>query len=99
MQTAKHRLQAAASNRHRLLKVLNNRVLTIHERVRLYVACVRSSLLYGVHATGQTTATIRLLDAYDARALRAISKSPAHVTKESTADLRRRLKVTPPFRL
>ena len=76
MQTLKHRLQAAASNRHRLLKILHSRVLTIHERVRLYIACVRSSLLYGIHATGQTAATIRMLDAYDARALRAISRSP-----------------------
>ena len=46
MQTLRHRLQAAAQNKHRLLKVLHNKVLTVHERVRLYCACVRSALLY-----------------------------------------------------
>ena len=46
MQTLKHRLHTAAQNRHRLLKVLHSRVLTMHERVRFYSARVRSALLW-----------------------------------------------------
>ena len=96
LQTLRHRLQAASQNRHRLLKVLHSRVLTIHERVRLYVACVRSSLLYGLHATGLTAPAIRKLEAFDIRSLRAISKSPVHIPKESNVQLRARLKVCTP---
>ena len=96
MQTLRHRLQAAAQNKHRLLKVLHNKVLTVHERVRLYCACVRSALLYGLHATGHTPATVQKLDAFDIRALRAIAKSPVHLTKESNLVFRARLRTVSP---
>ncbi|CAE7281246.1 unnamed protein product [Symbiodinium sp. CCMP2592] len=96
LQTCYHRQQAALGNRHRLARVLQHRQLTLQQRVRLYVACVRSSLLYGQHATGFTSSVLRRHDQFDARVLRAIAHAPAHLYKESTADLRIRLKVESP---
>ena len=55
------------------------------------MSCVRSSLIFGLHATGLTDAVLRKLSATDSRHLRAIARSPAHITHESTAELRRRL--------
>ena len=53
-QTFAHRHQAALQCRHRLSKVLRSRRLLLKQRTRLYVACVRSSLLYGMHVVGIT---------------------------------------------
>ena len=52
---------------------------------------------YGLHTVGLTSHTSRLLDQRDARYLRAISRSPSHITRESTDELRRRLKVASPL--
>ena len=88
MQTFLSRQQAASSNRARLAKLLHS--------VSLYMSCVRSSLIFGLHATGLTDAVLRKLSATDSRHLRAIARSPAHITHESTAELRRRLRVVSP---
>jgi len=96
LQTCAHRIKAAIINKHRLTRVLHNRQLTILQRARVYVACVRSSLLYGQHATGATSAVLHKLEQFDSRALRAIARSPAHITKEKTVDVRARLRVDPP---
>ena len=92
-QTCLHRVKAASGNRHRLAKLLRCRRLSLRQRVRLYVACVRSCLLYGQHAVGVNGAVLRKLDQFDARALRALSRSPAHLTREHTSSLRKRLEV------
>ncbi|CAE6965102.1 Kcnh5 [Symbiodinium sp. CCMP2456] len=84
---------AAAQNRHRLLKFLHGKMLSLQERVRLYNACVRSALLYGLHVVGLTGASARTLDSSDMRSLRAIAKSPAHLSRESNTALRRRLHI------
>ena len=96
MQTCMHRQQAALVNRHRLARTLHCRQLTMAQRVRLYVACVRSSLLYGQHAVGTNMAVLRRQDQFDARVLRAIAKTPSHLTHESTQELRSRLSVESP---
>ncbi|CAE7308131.1 pol [Symbiodinium sp. CCMP2592] len=96
MFTYKHRLKAAVQNRQRLLRTLHCRKFSLGCRVRLYVACVRSTLMYGLHAVGLPANVLRKLEAYDARALRAISNSPVHLTRESNERLRQRLKVPSP---
>ena len=77
----------------RLAKVLHNRQLTMQQRLRMYVSCVRSSLLYGAHATGISPAVARKHEQFDSRAIRAT----AHLTKESTAQLRARLQLDSPL--
>ena len=96
LQTCLHRQRAALANKHRLARVMHYRQLSLSQRVRVYVACVRSSLLYGQHATVVTPAVLRKLEQFDARSLRAIGKSPSHVTHESGVALRSRLRVDPP---
>ena len=70
LRTCLHRQQAAHANRHRLVRVLHNRQLTLQHRVRLYVACFRSCLLYGQHAVGFSHNVLRKHDQFDARAVR-----------------------------
>ena len=53
--------------------------------MRVYNACVRSSLLC------PNNSVLRKLDQFDARALRAIALAPSHITRESTSALRARL--------
>ena len=91
VQTFEHRLRAAMHNRQRLLRILHRRRVATRTRVRLYEACVRSALVYGLHATGLPIEVLRRLDSFDAKALRGIVKSPAHLTHESTYCLRQRL--------
>ena len=65
-------------------------------RVRLHIACVRSTLLYDIHAVGAPVEVLRKLDAFDARSLRSIVQSHAHMTHESTTSLRKNIGVTSP---
>ena len=96
MQTCALRLRMSAQIKHRLVKVLHAAKLGLHHRVRLYQACLRSSMLYGQHAVGITTAVLRRLEAADARHLRGIARSPAHLTHESSVNLRSRLRILSP---
>ena len=97
LRSCRLRLKLAGGIRQRLLKLLHTPGLGLRTRLTMYVACVRSSTQYGLHAVGLTSHTSRLLDQRDARYLRAISRSPSHITRESTDELRRRLKVASPL--
>ena len=97
MQTCKHRIRAAQSQRSRLLRFLHSRQLSLRRRTTLYVACVRSSLLYLQHAVGITEPVLHLLAATDAKFVRALARSPAHITRESTDLLLRRLHLQSPL--
>ena len=96
LRTCKHRMRLAAGIRQKLLKVLHTSGICLRTRAVLYAACVRSSMFYGQHAVGYTTGVLRLLDNKDARYLRALANSPSHITRESTADLRSRLRLKSP---
>ena len=93
MQTCRHRLRAGAQVRHRLLRVLHSAGLRLRQRAVLYQACVRSSILYGLHAVGVTPSVLRKLEAQDAKGLRGIAKSPAHLWHEHSHALRVRMGV------
>ena len=84
-QSCLHRVTAATANRHRLARVLSCRSLSLKQRVRVYNACVRSSLLYAQHAVGLNNSVLRKLDLFDARALRATARAPSHITHESAS--------------
>ena len=79
MRTCKLRMRLAAALRHRLLKVLRAAGLAMRTRLLLYSSCVRSSMLYGQHATGVTPATLRRMNQKDARYVRAITRNFAHI--------------------
>ncbi|CAE7712927.1 unnamed protein product [Symbiodinium sp. CCMP2592] len=93
MQTCLFRLRAAQQVRQRLIKVLHTNGLRVRLRLQLYGACVRSSLLYGVHAVGLSSAIIRRLEAADARSVRAIVRCPVHLTHVSNQVLFQRYKL------
>ena len=95
-QSCMHRVKAAMANRHRLAKILHSRSLSLRQRVRIYHACVRSCLLYAQHAVGVNGSVLRKLEQFDARALRAIARAPAHLTHETTSALRARLYIESP---
>ena len=83
--------------RCRLAKVLNaRRYLTQQQRVQLYTLCVRSAALYGLGAVGLHQASLRRLHQFEVRHLRALVRSPVHLTRESTQQLYKRLKLKLP---
>ncbi|CAE7838144.1 unnamed protein product, partial [Symbiodinium necroappetens] len=102
--TVEHRLQVAEAQRARLLKVLHSRTLPLRKRVQLWAACVRSS---GVFVARPYTAYTHLLDLQQkhvaritivlVRHLRAISRSFAHMSQESSQALLLRLGVEDPL--
>ncbi|CAE7614529.1 unnamed protein product [Symbiodinium sp. CCMP2592] len=96
-QTMELRLAKAQQHKQRLQKVLQGRGgLTLKQRLRLWQVCVQTSQLYGLEAIGVTEATLRLLKIQTLKHLRAIAKSPRHITKESDEALLLRLKMASP---
>ena len=80
-----HRLQVAEAQRARLLKVLHSRTLPLRKRVQLWVACVRSSALYGLHLLDLQQKHVARITIVLVRHLRAISRSFAHMSQESSS--------------
>ena len=62
----------------------------------MYILCVRSAALYGLGAVGLQQSGVRKLLQFETRHLRAIVRSPVHLTKESTAHLYQRLRLSMP---
>ena len=93
MQTCAFRMRAAQLVRQRLIKVLHTQGLRTRVRLQLHSACVRSSMIYGQHAVGITNATLRKMEAADARFVRAITRCPVHLTRVSNMQLYHRHKL------
>ena len=70
-QTCRHRLQIAQAQRTRLLRFLHSRQLSLQRRVTFYLSCVRSTMLYGIHAIGVTDTVLQKVEVADAKYLRA----------------------------
>ena len=86
-ETLSARLKVAQATRCRLSKVLSaHRYLTQQQRIHLYVLCVRSAALYG----------LRKLQIFEVKHVRAIVRSPVHLTRETTVHLYKRLKLRMP---
>ncbi|CAE7271258.1 unnamed protein product [Symbiodinium sp. KB8] len=96
-ETLTARLKVAQATRSRLSKVLSaRRYLTQQQRIHLYVLCVRSATLYGLGAVGMTSACLRKLQIFEVKHIRAIVRSPVHLTRETTAHLYKRLRLRLP---
>ncbi|CAE7198951.1 unnamed protein product [Symbiodinium sp. CCMP2592] len=90
--SVKHRLQAGGLTRQRMAKVLHSsRYLSIGQRLEIYRACVRTTILYGIQHMALSEKDRLLVHRRDVRYVRAIAKSPVHITKETTEALFSRL--------
>ena len=95
--TVEHRLQVAEAQRARLLKVLHSRTLPLRKRVQLWVACVRSSALYGLHLLDLQQKHVARITIVLVKHLRAIARSFAHMSQEASQTLLLRLGVEDPL--
>ena len=95
-----HRIAAAQSRYQQIRKVLNGKgPLSTKHRLRLWAACIPPCLLYSLEATGCTAHGLQKLKVLTTRHVRAILKSPAHLTRVSTSDIWGRAVLQPPERL
>ena len=77
-----HRISAAQTRYQQIRKVLNGRnPLSTKYRLRLWAACVNSSLLYSLEAVGCSLKGLRKLYTLATRHIRAILKLPAHLSR------------------
>ncbi|CAE7479265.1 Pol, partial [Symbiodinium necroappetens] len=95
--TVEHRLQVAEAQRARLLKVLHSRTLPLQKRVQLWVACVRSSALYGLHLLDLQQKHVARITVVLVKHLKAIARSFAHMSQEASQTLLLRLGVEDPL--
>ena len=90
--TFRYRLAQARTQYGRLKKLLHSRQhLTLQQRMRMYRTCVWSTLSYSLHATGLGPAQVAQLRGVVATHLRAIARSPRHLTGETSESLHARL--------
>ncbi|CAE7340897.1 Pol, partial [Symbiodinium sp. CCMP2456] len=76
-----HRIKAARANYQGLRKLLNGaHALDTDHRIRLWKACVCSSVMHSQHVVGVTAKTLKRLTTVLTRHLRAILRVPAHLT-------------------
>ena len=77
-----HRISAAQHRYQQIRKVLNGRnPLSTKHRLRLWVACINSSLLYSLEVVGCSLKGLRKLHVLATRHMRAILKQPAHISR------------------
>ena len=70
--------------------------LSVKQRVQLYRAVVVPTLMHGLGAVGLSSSEARRMDTLIIKHLRWIYRSPAHVTRESNADLLSRVDIMVP---
>ncbi|CAE7251537.1 unnamed protein product [Symbiodinium sp. CCMP2456] len=93
-QTAEHRVRSAQANVARLAKHLfTQHGISLRVRLRLFLTCVRSSLLYGITSVGTTSKSLSVLQRFEAKHVRRLARSPVHMTLELTQDLYQRLQI------
>ena len=92
-----HRIQAGQAKYQQLRKTLNGEhALTHQHRVRLWTACVQTSLLYSLPAVGVTREGLSRLTKVATRHLRAIFRQPAHLTHSTNDSIWSRAGLTQP---
>ena len=91
------RLAQATGAFTRLRGILCSRAkFNLPERVRLWSACVGTTLYYGLAVTGLQAKQVKQIRAVVHRQLRAVARSPSHLSRESNAALLQRLQVLDP---
>ena len=79
-------MKVATVQKHRLVKVLHSaRAISLKHRIRVSLACVRSTTMYGLHAVGVGQKAAVRLCSFENRRLRALARSPVHITRESAS--------------
>ena len=80
---------------HRLLsqRIWKNAGWGLSLVTRVWTVLVRSILLYGLEVHALCRRDLHRLEKFQNKCLRHIGKSPVHLTRESTCDLRRRLRI------
>ena len=90
--TVLHRLAQSKAAFHRLRPVLTSKsTLNQQERLRVWQVCVLSCLRYGLDSIPLRQGLLKLIQVQCARQIRAITRSPVHLSRESTARLYARL--------
>ena len=91
-----HRLQSGQLRYHCIQKTLTGRhAISQAHRIRLWAACVQTSMMYSLNAVGVTAQGLRRWETRVFKHLRAIMRQPAHLTHVTndaiwrTAQLRR----------
>ncbi|OLQ03284.1 hypothetical protein AK812_SmicGene13768 [Symbiodinium microadriaticum] len=86
--TLEFRLQKGTAVYRRLGTILKGRHhLSEGQRVRLWCACIWTTLSYGLITCGVTSAGHRLLETHVVRQLRAILRLPVHLTYKTNAEV------------
>ena len=86
-----YRVQQARHTFNRLHGILISKALPLSTRVRLWLSCVGSVLLYSLPATMLDTNSASMLRTQVVKQLRRVARSPAHITHESNQSLLDRL--------
>ena len=85
--TATRRIRAAQISFERLKPVLTHRGLPLDTRLRVWKACVITSLLYSLPQVGLTKAAAQRISVVFYRQLRHITRQPVHLTGTSNRQL------------
>ena len=93
-QTMRYRMQLAQLEWSRLRKVVcSKHGLFLGDRIRIWHSSVPATLLYGIAAAGLPSGGLRQIRVLCMRQLRAILRSPAHLSRESNQDILARARV------
>ncbi|CAE7840054.1 pol [Symbiodinium sp. CCMP2592] len=85
---ADHRVKAGNGRYQALRRTLNgHHVLTAHNRIRLWTACVQTSAHYSLTAVGLTSKGLDKLTKASTKQLRAALRQPAHISHTTTAQI------------
>ncbi|CAE7191406.1 unnamed protein product, partial [Symbiodinium sp. CCMP2456] len=85
--TATRRIKAAQASFDRLKPVLTQKTLALRTRLRIWQACVTSSLLYALPQVGLTPGSAQRVAVSFFRQLRHITSKPVHLTGISNQQL------------
>ncbi|CAE7763314.1 Pol [Symbiodinium sp. CCMP2456] len=91
------RIKASAARYQGLRKILNgSHHLSVRHRLRLWQACICTSMFYALHVVGLNSSTLSTLTTHLTRHLRAILRIPAHLTHITTSEVWQRAELPMP---
>ena len=100
LQNAQHRKQAGQAAFARLRPTLmSQRALSLTKRLRLWQVFVVPATLYSLGASGLTKQAFDIIRVMFVRQIRAIARSPRHLTEESDHALLSRLSMMSPYNM
>ncbi|OLQ14011.1 hypothetical protein AK812_SmicGene1903 [Symbiodinium microadriaticum] len=95
-----HRIAAAQHKYTMIRRVLNGKgTLGKEHKLRLWQACISTSLIYSLEVVGFTVEGVRKLQVLATRHIRAILRQPVHITRLSNQDLWQATRLEPPGQL